>query len=349
MSILRSSFLFTFSFFILTLPFANLKPAPETINRVMAIVGKTSISQLDFDRGDEILKALQKQKKTSFKPNKSSWKSQVLDFLIARAIIDITADEESIQANEKNIEAEIDRLMKLSQTTERAQFEKLISEKTGLPFDIWLNELPYQIKRGQLLQVRVTIKPPSEQEVSAWYNANKQKVGFEIKFREICISPKNNSFEEEQRLTGEINSIKKDVKKDREAFNLIAAGPRNQAAGKGINDWTPTFEIFNKSPALVNALGRLEEGRISDAFIDDRRRYCIVRLDGKRPTPLDTIRRNIQEIIQRERMDSSFDDWILTRRKEILITVYDKEYIAENKLEAPDESFNYNKIEPPAP
>ena len=61
MSILRSSFLFTFSFFILTLPFADLKPAPETINRVMAIVGKTSISQLDFDRGDEILKALQNQ------------------------------------------------------------------------------------------------------------------------------------------------------------------------------------------------------------------------------------------------------------------------------------------------
>ncbi|HMW07932.1 MAG TPA: putative peptidyl-prolyl cis-trans isomerase [Leptospiraceae bacterium] len=326
-----------------------LVPAPESINRILAIVGKTSISQLDFERGEEIFKALQKQKKPGSKPPKGSLRTQVLDFLIARAIIDITADEESIQANEKNVEAEIDRMMKGSGVNDRAQFEKLISERTGLPFDIWLNDLPYQIKRGQLLQVRVTIKPPSDQEVQAWYNANKPKVGFEIKFREICLTPKNGSVEEEQRISSEINSIKKEARKDRDAFTLIASGPRNQAAGKGINDWVPTFEIFNKSPYLVNVLGRLDDGKISDAYIDDRRRYCIVRLEGKRPTPLETIRRNIQEIIQRERIDSSFDDWILTRRKEVLITVYDKEYIAENKLEAPDESFNFNKIDAGSP
>lgn len=342
------SFLFSFLLIFLTITHDRIEPAPESINKIMAIVGKISISQLDFERGEEIFKVLQKQKK-ALKPPKGSWKSQVLDFLIARAIIDITADEESIQANEKNIESEIERLMKLSQTTDKAQFEKLISEKTGLPFDIWLNDLPYQIKRGQLLQVRVSIKPPSEQEVQSWYNSNKQKVGFEIKFREICLAPRNNSDDEEQRLSNEINNIKKDARKDRDSFSLIANGPRNQAYAKGINDWTPTFEIFNRSPILVNVLGRLEEGKVSDAFIDDKRRYCIVKLEGKRPTPIDTIRRNIQEIIQRERVDSSFDDWILTRRKEILITIYDKEYIAENKLEAPDESFNYSKIEPAGP
>ncbi len=348
MNFFKLRFLFWLGIFILNTTPKVLTAAPESINKIMAIVGKISISQLDFERGEEVFKNLQKQKKAG-KTQKGSWKSQVLDFLIARAIIDITAEEESIQASEKNIEAEVDRLMKLSQTTERSQFEKLISEKTGLPFDVWLNDLPYQIKRGQLLQVRVSIKPPSEQEVQAWYNANKQKVGFEVKFREICLIPKNNSVEEEQRISNEINSIKKDSRKDKDSFGLIASGPRNQAYAKGINDWTPTFEIFNRSPALINALGRLEDGKISDAFVDDKRRYCLVRLEGKRPTPLDTIRRNIQEIIQRERVDSSFDDWILTRRKEVLITIYDKEYITENKLDTPDESFNYSKIEPASP
>jgi putative peptidyl-prolyl cis-trans isomerase len=336
---------------LILLPFVrntSVESAPESINKIMAIIGKISISQLDYERGEEILKALQKQKK-QVKPAKGSWKTQVLDFLISRAIIDITADEESIQAGEKNIESEVDRLMKLSQVTERAQFEKLIAEKTGLPFDIWLNDLPYQIKRGQLLQVRVSIKPPSEQEIQSWYNQNKQKVGFEVKFREICLVPKNSSTAEELRISDEISNIKKEARKDKESFSLIANGPRNQAYAKGINDWTPTFEIFNRSPALVNVLGRLDDGKVSDAFIDDKRRYCIVRMEGKRPTPIDTIRRNIQEIIQRERVDSSFDDWILTRRKEVLITVYDKDYIAENKLESPDESFNFSKIEPAAP
>ena len=348
MNFFKNSLLCSIVFVLYTMSNSAVTSAPESINRIMAIVGKISISQLDFERGEEIYKALQKQKK-QIKAQKSSWKTQVLDFLIARAIIDITADEESIQAGEKNVEAEIDRLMKLSQVTERPQFEKLITEKTGLPFDIWINDLPYQIKRGQLLQVRVSIKPPSEQEIQSWYNQNKQKVGFEIKFREICLVPKNSSDAEEQRISGEINNIKKEARKDRDAFNLIANGPRNQAYAKGINDWTPTFEIFNRSPALVNVLGRLDDGKVSDAFIDDKRRYCIVRMEGKRPTPIDTIRRNIQEIIQRERVDSSFDDWILTRRKEVLITVYDKEYIAENKLETPDESFNFSKIEPAAP
>lgn len=338
---------------LLLLPLVNfispIVSAPESINRILAIVGKISISQLDFERGEEIFKALQKQRKPGKTAPKGSYKTQVLDFLISRAIIDITADEESIQANEKNVEAEIDRMMKGSGVNDRAQFEKLITEKTGLPFDIWINDLPYQIKRGQLLQVRVTIKPPSEQEIQSWYHANKQKVGFEIKFREICLTPRNGSVEEEQRISNEINTIKKDARKDRDAFTLIASGPRNHAAGKGINDWVPTFEIFNKSPHLVNVLGRLDDGKISDAYIDDRRRYCIARLEGKRSTPIDTIRRNIQEIIQRERIDSSFDDWILTRRKEVLITVYDKEYIAENKLETPDESFNFNKIEAGSP
>lgn len=348
MNLFRLSFLLMFLILLTSVKNTSVESAPESINKIMAIVGKISISQLDFERGEEIYKALQKQKK-QVKPQKGSQKTQVLDFLISRAIIDITADEESIQAGEKNIESEIDRLMKLSQVTDRAQFEKLIAEKTGLPFDIWLNDLPYQIKRGQLLQVRVSIKPPSEQEIQSWYNQNKQKVGFEVKFREICLVPKNSSDAEEQRISGEINNIKKEARKDKESFSLIASGPRNQAYAKGINDWTPTFEIFNRSPALVNVLGRLDDGKVSDAFIDDKRRYCIVRMEGKRPTPIDTIRRNIQEIIQRERVDSSFDDWILTRRKEVLITVYDKDYIAENKLESPDESFNFSKIEPAAP
>jgi putative peptidyl-prolyl cis-trans isomerase len=157
MNFLKTSFLCSLVVLAVTLSVNKLEPAPESINRIMAIVGKISISQLDFERGEEIYKALQKQKKQA-KPQKGSSKTQVLDFLIARAIIDITADEESIQAGEKNIEAEVDRLMKLSQISERAQFEKLIAEKTGLPFEIWINDLPYQIKRGQLLQVRVSIK-----------------------------------------------------------------------------------------------------------------------------------------------------------------------------------------------
>ena len=56
------------------------------------------------------------------------------------------------------------------------------------------------------------------------------------------------------------------------------------------------------------------------------------------------IRRYIQQILQGEKVEESFEDWIRERRKELSIYIYDKEYIAENKLDPPDESFNLDKI-----
>jgi putative peptidyl-prolyl cis-trans isomerase len=321
----------------------------ESINRILAIVGKISISQFDFDKGEESYKILFKGRKPNIRVTKGSHRSKILDFLIDRALIDITADEESIQAGEKNIEAEVERLMKLGNTPDRASFEKVILEKTGLPFETWFEDLPYQIKRNQLMQLRVNIKPPSEAEIHKWYMANRTKVGNEVKFREICISPKNSSFEEEQKVSNEINQIRKDLKRDTESFNLIANGPRNGAPGKGFNDWIQTFEIYNRSPSLMSALSRIPEGGVSEPYRDDRGKYCIVRLEGKRSTPEENIKRNIGDILSREKAESSFDDWLISRRKELTITVYDKEYISENKLDTPDETFNYNKIEVQSP
>jgi hypothetical protein len=88
----------------------------------MAIVGKISISQLGLRARAKKSTRLSKSKRNKSKPQKvHRGKPKSLDFLIARAIIDITADEESIQAGEKNVEAEVDRLMKLSQVSESAR------------------------------------------------------------------------------------------------------------------------------------------------------------------------------------------------------------------------------------
>jgi putative peptidyl-prolyl cis-trans isomerase len=321
----------------------------ESLNRVLAIIGKISISQFDLDKGDEIYKGLLKAKKPSIRNSKGSPRNKVLDFLIDRAIIDITADEESIQAGERNVEAEVEKYMKLSNSPDKPALERFIQEKLGITYEVWLNDLPYQMKRGQLMQLRVNVKPPSESEVKSWYNSNKTKVGNEVKFREICLVPKNSSFDEERRITDEINQIRKEVKKDSESFNLIASGPRNQAPGRGLNDWIQTFDVYSKSPLLINALSRTMEGGISEPYRDEKGKYCIVKLEGKRATPLDNIRRQVSDLIMRDKAESSFDDWLVSRRKEVTITVYDKDYISENKLEAPDETFNYNKIEPQLP
>ena len=61
MNFFKLRFLFWLGIFILNTTPKVLTAAPESINKIMAIVGKISISQLDFERGEEIFKNLQKQ------------------------------------------------------------------------------------------------------------------------------------------------------------------------------------------------------------------------------------------------------------------------------------------------
>ena len=322
--------------------YINRVSAQESMNRIYAVVGKKSITEIDYEKGEERYKKLFKNSKS---PYKGSHKTQVLDFLISKAVIEITAEEETITVNEKRVESEIDKIMENSGNTDRASFEKFISEKTGLSFDVWVAELPYQIMKNQLMQVRVPVKSPSEEEIQKWYQQNKTKMGFEFKYREIVISPKNSSFDEENRVLSEIKSIQKDIKKDKSNFNLIAASPRNNSTHRsGIIDWTPIQEIYKNNKFIANYLMQLEPNSISDLFRDEKNRYCIIKSEGKRNTPIDNIRRYIQQILQGEKVEESFEEWIRERRKELTIYVYDKEYLAENKVEAPDESFNIDKI-----
>ncbi len=329
-----------FSIFLLSL---NLSiHSQDSLNRIYAVVGKKSITEIDFEKGDDRYKKLFKTTKS---PYKGSHKTQVLDFLIARAVIEITSEEETITVNEKRIESEIDKIMENSGHSDRAVFEKYIAERAGVPFDVWVAELPYQIMKNQLMQVRVPVKSPSEEEIQKWYANNKTKMGFEFKFREIAIVPKTGSIEEENRVLTEIKAIQKEIKKDKNAFNLISSGPRNNSNLRGgFMDWSPVSDIYKSNKFIANYLMQIEPGTISDVFRDEKNRYCIIKSEGKRSTPIENIRRYIQQILQGEKVEESFDEWIRERRKELTIYIFDKEYLAENKMEAPDESFNFNKI-----
>jgi putative peptidyl-prolyl cis-trans isomerase len=328
-------------FFLLNFLSLNLY-SKEPLNKIIASIGNRTITKLDYDKALENYKLIYKNTKS---PYKGSLNTQVIDHLIAKKIIEITADEETITVNQKRVESEILKIMENSGITDRATFEKSISDRMGMPFQVWVDELPIQIMKNQLIQIRVPVRPPSEEDIQKWYNQNKSKIGYEFKYREIAIIPRNTSFDEESRVSNEINQIKKEIKKDKSSFNLIASGPRNNSSLKsGYLDWTPIGEIYKQHKFVANYLMQLEVGQVSEIFRDETNRYCILKVEGKRYTPIENIKRFIQNILQGEKIESSFDDWINERRKELPIFIYDKTYISENKMEAPDESFNYDKL-----
>ncbi|WP_246051890.1 putative peptidyl-prolyl cis-trans isomerase [Leptospira idonii] len=313
----------------------------ESINQVIAIVGTRSISQIEYEDGVERYKSLSR-----FVPayrKKGSLHSQVLDFLIDRAIVDIAADEESIQVNEKRIEAEIQKRMEAQGITDIEQFKRTVQQQFGLPYNLWLEDLPYQIKKGQLLQVKVSPPLPSEQEVVSWYNKNKSKVGFEFKFRELIISPANSSIDEETRVFQELNDIRTKSIKDPSFFKLVASGPRNESRNKasgGLVNWIPSFELFKSQPTTASVLSQVQQGKVSEVFRDDRKRYCLVFVEGIRPTPLDAVRKGIQGLLFRDKEQSSFEDWVAVTRKNTPIIIFDPIYMKEYNISNPEEKYN---------
>ncbi|MCW7474099.1 putative peptidyl-prolyl cis-trans isomerase [Leptospira levettii] len=314
----------------------------ESLNAVLAIVGPKSISTLDYEEGVERYKNLSR-----FFPNyrkKGSLHSQVIDFLIDRAVVDIVAEEESIQVNEKRIEAEIQKRMDAQGISDLEQFKKSVQNQFNLPYDIWLDDLPYQIKKGQLLQIKVSPPLPSEQEVQSWYNKNKSKVGNEFKFRELVFSPANGSIEEESRLFNELTEIRNKSINDPSFFKLVASGPRNESRYRlngGLVNWVPTFELYKTQPSTASVLAQVGgQGKFSEVFRDDRKRYCLVYIEGMRPTPLDAVRKGIQGFLFREKEQTSFEEWVVVTRKNMAITIFDPIYIKEHNINNPEEKYN---------
>ncbi|EMY25088.1 SurA N-terminal domain protein [Leptospira interrogans serovar Australis str. 200703203] len=119
--------------------------AAESLNRVIATVGTVSISELDLDDATEKYNRLQKHLK--HEDYRKSFRTRIIDFLIDRAIVDVVAEEESIQVNEQRVDSEIEKRMEVMGITNRKQFEKTMETSSGMPFELWVTELPYQIKK----------------------------------------------------------------------------------------------------------------------------------------------------------------------------------------------------------
>ena len=84
----------------------------------------------------------------------------------------------------------------------------------------------------------------------------------------------------------------------------------------------------------------LNIGGISKVFKDERGRYCIILLEGKRVTPLDQVRRGIQNMIYREKEEGSFLNWLKSMRSKMDIHYYDKKYMRESGIKKIDDGFS---------
>lgn len=332
---------FGYKIFLILFCFQTAILSSESLNAVLAIINNHSITQADFDEAQEKYRIISRFAPPSRK--KSSFHSQVLDFLIDRELVKIAADELLIKVNEKRIESEVERRMEAEGITNIENFKKNIQQKTGMPYEMWREDLKYQIMKAQVISLKVTPQLPSETEIKTWYEKNKAKVGMEFRYREIVLVPANNSIDEETRVYQDLVEIRSKVAKDPSLFKLIASSPRNDSRFRsqaGLVSWTPAFELFKQSRILAGVLAQTPMDRVSEVFRDERKRYAIVLMEGSRSTPLESIRKAVQNILYREKEESAFDSWLEQERKVHTITIYDPVYAKENNIKNPVETFN---------
>lgn len=334
-----------FLFFILIIfsivLITNQITATESINNIMVILGKSPITKIDYELGqakyDKVRPFIPEIQKNA------SYKTRVLNFLIDRLIINRAAEEESIQVDEKRVDSEIEKRMKMMEIADEKIFATTIAKQTGIPYDVWVSEIPYQIKKAQLLQVRISSPLPSESEIKKWYNANRHKVGFEVKYREIVMIPNDRSISEEARIFNEIKLLRKEIT-NAQTFRLVASSPRNNSilrAYGGLANYIPAFDLYKKSKILASITSQLSSGEISEVFKDEQNRYCILLLEDKRATPLDQVRRGIQNVLYRDKEEDSFINWLIESRDKIPMKFYDQDYIKENKITKQFEDYEY--------
>ncbi len=322
---LFAAHLFLFSLSLLFSVSASLsaqgeKSRGEIVNRVLYVVGDIPITVMDIEM--EMARI-----RSSRKPVRGSLRKVAVDRLMERAIVDLVAREESVIISDERVENTIQRRKDVMGIQDDARFRAAVERETGIAYDLWLDDLRYQIKKRSIIQIAVSVPQPEESEIEAFYHRNKARVGLEVKFREIILRPRSSSIQEEQRIAGLAREIHGKVRSDPSLFPRLArTTPDNisplRSAG-GLQAYLPISEVASRSQHIAGMLFNLSPGQISQVFRDRNNNYVLLKLEGKRPVPFYKVHDMIQQILYIQKEDESFDKWIEQKRKEISIIQYE--------------------------
>lgn len=292
----------------------------EVINRIRYVVGDMPITDIDIENMMDYLQ------KTHAPLKGVSLHDAAVDELETRAIVDLEARDESIIVSDARIENEVKRRKEFSGITDDEKFKQTVERETGLPYDVWLNDLQYQIKKRQVVQIRVNVPLPEDSEVEKFYQENRTRIGYEVSYREIVVRPTNPSIAEEQRVSQLARNVWVKVRQnpslfDSEARNLTENVSPYRSAG-GLHPYSPLQEVAQSDQILAGVLYSMGPGEISSVFRNSNNQYMIVQLVAKRPVSLDKVRDIIRQRLYIENEDKAFDEWIKRRKKEISIVSF---------------------------
>ncbi len=288
----------------------------RVVNQLRYMVGSVAITDLDIEAMRTDLGKLQAARRRGRKRRKARpvSRAEATRELITRSIVKLEAQKESLTISNARVENEIRAMKERASLSSDAEFRRVIERQTGHSFELWLRELPYQLMRQQIIQLRVRVPRPTEAEMRKFYNKNKKKVGFEVSYRMLVFRPRGISQERAfSRMAREARE--KIAAKPSRFYRISTSYPRGKYRSYG---YRSIFDVVQGNRRLAGLLANLPPGTVGPLFVD-RGRYMIVQLRGRRATPFTKVRKLILQRLAEQKRRGSFQAWIEKRKKEIAI------------------------------
>ncbi len=285
----------------------------EMLNRSRYIVGNQVITELDLQR----MKTLLRQQGV-----RRNIEKKTLDVLIERQLLDIAAEKNSIIISQERIEEEANA-RRLASGLKPKQFRSRIEKESGLSYDEWVTEIYYELAKQYFMQINLNVAPLSEKEIRRFYRRNRQKLGMEIRYREIVLAPKKSGVKEELRISKLAENIYNRLQKSPTTFAKVARSTKENSSRSrltgGLHNYRPIHEIAAEDNIVANLLFQEKSKKILRPFRDQQSRYRIIKTEGRRYLPYKKVKPLIQRKLYYDKLQIAFQKWVKKRRQEVSI------------------------------
>lgn len=335
----------------------------EPYDKVIAVINNEPIVESEINDRYELMKRMKMLPGKNVKYNRS----RVLDYYIENALIKETANEESIIISDTRVLSHIEKVIKqyymqklqdvkkvealvpklitrLSNRMENKKQQKnkelddaldefihFLKTNQKIDFNDYFEEIRVQLRKEQVMSISIGITPPTEQEVIAWYNKNKSKLGYDVHVKHILIKPKGNSFTAEKETNNLLGTIRQDIISGKASFEDMAkkySQDPGSAKNGGDIGWTMLAEL---DPYFANVVYQMNrKNQISHVFKSGFG-YHIVKYLGRRNVTYEKVKRMIIYKLYNEKMQEQFKNWVIQKKKVSDIKIYMSDYINENK------------------
>ena len=294
----------------------------EPFDRVIAVVNESPI--IESEVVERVNRAHGRAKLTP--KQQSAAMSRIIDKLIERALVEQEAQEQYIIVSDKKIDAHIEKLMERMNISSLDDFKKRIQATQKMKFEDYREELKISIMTEQVMSLAIGVSPPTTREAMDWYNANRQKLGFEVNVKHILLRPANASLAEEKRVNAEMKKLLQRIYAG-ESFESIArkhSQDPGSAQKGGDLGWVPLAEL---DPYFANQAYRMNKPGQLSGVVKSSFGYHIIKYLDRRPISFDSVKDRIFNMLFQQKMGEQFGKWIQQRRERSEIKIYMDNYV----------------------